>query len=990
MRTPTVLLAPALVAWSVAVAAQPLLDGAATVEAGALRLTWGKTGRIARVQCGAADLTGPGVSASGMALRDCAAQEVYEPLSGDVRATANGLRFRGRNAAGTLAIAADCVSEEDWLVVRGDVQNLTDAEHAVSLRFALPVACKGWRWGTRLHRSEPLLAGRRIHLGKATNLGSGHMALRPVAAISDEAHTLGLIVPVDFIGLYDFSVDVDDGLFSLVIDFAMTEHCPRTFKKVTFGFTIDGEADGWGLRSVLARYYANRPEFFERHTPEGGGWFAWGDILRQPPPVCDYGLAYHEQPESTEGYAHDKALGIRTYPYIEPIMYQMCLGDQPEGRRPERELIINRLREWAKPESAERLASGGWRTQEALQEICQAIIKSGVRDPDGDFVIGRVGQYNWISGTKWAAQFPLNLNPGIPQGAGQDRLDYVRTHLLNRPYLTGIYLDSFSAHASRVNYATDQLKYLSYAPQFDARTFQPCTVNGFAIFAWTEALWNMLPADKKELLPNLYNQPVPFPWHRFTIMGKEHWVGASGPLMQQYRAMAYRKVVTQLPAYEDKDERFLRNLMLLGVFPGGYARRSTDPPLGMRATYRLIIPVLRQLHRLGWEPITHVAAASGIRVERYGRAPGPIVFAVQNPFEADIVRFEIDAEVLAHPGDAFVVDAVDGAPVEVEHRGGELHVAIGLKGNNTTVLVAGNRDAHAHWMQMFADDRLDDVRLCLREYALRHEVDEHPAWPAVAELRHTNAPEELVDGSRGITGDAPTEVRARELLALAATLVGEARAPKAVASRTAQAPPQDSRATLPWAEAFAYLAPERWAFGDGKATEGIRIASGRLEMELPRDATRAEIHTVESWPFVPRPLTIETDFKFTHGDHDRYLRLSMQVSGTTAGRGEYILIRIESTHGGSGTIWVENHNAPPTRWQHTLTERREFGPDRPHHLRLRLERDRFRLELDGTLVGEGSHECEFGWANIALGVYSGHRGHGDVCWWDNLRVQRAP
>jgi hypothetical protein len=201
---------------------------------------------------------------------------------------------------------------------------------------------------------------------------------------------------------------------------------------------------------------------------------------------------------------------------------------------------------------------------------------------------------------------------------------------------------------------------------------------------------------------------------------------------------------------------------------------------------------------------------------------------------------------------------------------------------------------------------------------------------------------------------------------------------------------QDSRASLPWTETFEELSPERWAFGDGKHTEGIRAASGRLEMELPRDATGAEIHTVESWPFVPRPLAIDTDFKFSHGDHDRYLRLSMKVSGTTAGRDEYILVRIESTRAGSATIWVENHNAPPTRWQHTLTQRKRFDPARPHHLRLRLERDTFRLELDGVLVGEGPHECEFGWANVALGVYSGHRGHGDVCWWDNLRIRRAP
>ena len=234
-------------------------------------MTWGRSGRILRVGCGADNIAGREVAGTGFALRDCAVQMAYEPISGKLTPADGGVRFEGQNAIGTLAVSANCVAQRDWFAVRGEVRNLDGADHAVSLRFALPVACAGWRWGTRLHKSEPLLAGRRIHLGKATPLGSGHMALRPVAAISDETHTLGLVVPVDFIGLYDFAADVDEGLFSLVIDFAMTELCPRFFKKMAFEFYIDGEADGWGLRSTLARYYANRPEFFERHTPEAGG-----------------------------------------------------------------------------------------------------------------------------------------------------------------------------------------------------------------------------------------------------------------------------------------------------------------------------------------------------------------------------------------------------------------------------------------------------------------------------------------------------------------------------------------------------------------------------------------------------------------------------------------------------------------------------------------------------------------------------------------------
>ena len=234
-------------------AAAPAKDKLVVVEAGALRLTWNRSGRITAVGCRGDDVSAAARASAGFALRDCAAQKAYEPLTGAVTVAADGLRFEGRNAAGTLAISASCVPRRDWMVVRGEVTNLTEADHAVSLRFALPVACEGWRWGTRLHKSEALIAGRRVHLGRPTPLGTGHMALRPVAAISDDRHTIGLVMPMDVIGLHDFSVDAERGMFSLAIDFAMTRHCPRYLKRVPFEFYVDGEADGWGLRSVLAR-----------------------------------------------------------------------------------------------------------------------------------------------------------------------------------------------------------------------------------------------------------------------------------------------------------------------------------------------------------------------------------------------------------------------------------------------------------------------------------------------------------------------------------------------------------------------------------------------------------------------------------------------------------------------------------------------------------------------------------------------------------------
>ena len=957
---------------------------AVDIESAALRLTWGPDGRLTRVHCAGADVTRGVEQAGGFALRDCRTQADYEPITCTVEPEGGALRLNGRNAAGTLELDATLRAERGWIAIRGEIRNLTDDHHAVSLRFGLPLQCEGWRWARNLYRHDRLLKERRRHLGVRTGIGSGHMALRPVAAVADDAHTLGLVVPIDRIGTYDFFADAGAGVFALVLDVAMTPLCARFHKRVPFEFYATAEPDGWGLRSVLQRYYRNRPDFFERHLPEAGGWFAWGDILRQPPPATDYGLMFHEQPESGEGYEHDEALGIRVFPYIEAGMYQMCMGDQDE--RPSQEFALARVAQWALPETTGRLPSGGFSTQEALQRICAAVVASGPQDRDGQVIISRISQYNWISGSRWAAQFPLNLSPSIPDGAGAMRLEQALASA-RRPEVDGVYLDSYSAHLRTVNYAAAQLEYLEYPPVFDAKTFEPCDLVGFAKAAWVEALWRSLPETQRTLLPNLYGQPIPFPWHRFSVFGKEHWVAPTGGLMQQYRMMAYRKVVTQLPAYEDQTERFLRNLLLLDVFPGGYARRSTDPPQGMRESYRQLIPLFRLLDRLGWEPVTQAQPQTpGLQVERYGAAPGPLVLALHNPYAASVTRLTVDTAALGLTANVYPVAWFDDAPVEYVRDGSKLRVGVGLSADSTNLLIIGDPPAQGTWLRMLAADRLDDARRRLTEYAVRRDpAHPHPATKALQSLSVTSTVTELERATHLVTGSAPTETRARELLNEAVALLQRAPAPAIPPSQAPEATPGGEEPVLPWRETFDELSAELWQFDEKE--QGIRLAGGRLEMELPRDKRNISAVTRQTLPLAPKPLVFECDLKFSHGSHDKYLMMGLRFSSSPGGGDEYLLVRIEGE--GPGVIRVENHEAPATGWQVTLTDWSEFDLAQAHHLKLRLDTQRFVLYLDGKQVGSGLHDCGFGAAFVNLELYSGHRGHGDVCWWDNLHAYAA-
>ena len=140
------------------------------VTAGAVSLSIDDLGRVTETRCAGDGLGGgPG----GFSIRDAAVEETYGPVTGSATAVDGGLRFEGRNPAGTLAVTASLVPEDHWLTIRGEVRNLDDADRAVSLRFDLPVDCEGWTWSKRLHKDERLPAGRVVHLGTRIALGSG-------------------------------------------------------------------------------------------------------------------------------------------------------------------------------------------------------------------------------------------------------------------------------------------------------------------------------------------------------------------------------------------------------------------------------------------------------------------------------------------------------------------------------------------------------------------------------------------------------------------------------------------------------------------------------------------------------------------------------------------------------------------------------------------------------------------------------------------------
>jgi len=234
-----------------------------------------------------------------------------------------------------------------------------------------------------------------------------------------------------------------------------------------------------------------------------------------------------------------------------------------------------------------------------------------------------------------------------------------------------------------------------------------------------------------------------------------------------------------------------------------------------------------------------------------------------------------------------------------------------------------------------------------------------------------------------------TSRRATELRRLIVDL--ESRAAALQPARPRPVPPAPEPETgegMNWEERFdGPLSTRRWRpMGPGRRTE---VRNGRLELELAPTDTHTGIVTKSLIDFASRPVLITADFQYSHGRGQHYLMLAFVLQAGEKG-GDFLRVRIDNRDSGAFGVRVENWETPLTNFEKALTPWVRFPGDRPHRLALRLDTTRFELRIDDKLVGRGPHDCDFNAARLAIELYSGHRGHGDVCWVDNLKIAPAP
>ena len=949
-----------------------------TASGGALGLTIDDTtGRVSRIElAGESVVAASAVAASGFAVADWATDKTYRPVP--MRRGDDG-SWQGQQDG--FQITATIAGLDGAIDVRGEVADVSAADRSLSLRFGLPVAAEGWQWSSDLDRRLPIVGAGSYTNGVSIRVGSGRLDLWPLSAISNDRATLALATRIDEPAICHGRYEGTDQLLSLTFDVALTELARKSPRRARFHFAILAADTPFGMRSGLGEYYRVWPDLFVKRTDLMGGWFAWGDILHLGPPLSDFGLMFHEGPTS-EGHASDPRLGIPRYPYIEPGMFQLHFGDL--DHRPDREEIMQRLREYAADcDDAGKMAQLSERDR-WNRKMSRAILVSGIRDPEGEIVIAAVGQYGWVAGSRWAAQFPLLLDPDIEHGAAATYLEAMRDRVPRDDWGEGRYLDSYSAHIRSVDYAPEHLAVADFPPTFDAEN-RPCQLMAIPMFEYVEALGRLLDEHGKTILVNAYGHGAPFPFHRFDVLGKEHWAAASGGLFQRYRAMAYQKVVTDLPSNEPIDAQYIEEFLVYDIFPGGYGRGDWGQEK-MRLDYRRVIPLLRLLHRLGWQPVTHATTPRReVKIERYGGPEGPVCLVVHNPWGGKLVEVAVDARALGLGPKAQCEELIRGDPIQWQHAGDELRLTVALGPRQTALVALGENEARARLYELLATDKLNDVAFCVKEWPLR----EDGAHPRAAAL--TGAPKLAPDGLRTLAGElAPADhalnARMRELLTEAADLKGRGASPPTLASAAELAAPEaePAGAKLPWKETFDRLDAERWTFKEDHP--GLEVRDGKLVMRLPENATSIGLSCKEPFDFGARPIELRYKFQFNHAGHQWYLMQSVRLAPTlTGGAGDYLHIRCDP----GLRMRLENGLTPATDYKWSLTPYQAYETNVPHEVVLHLDGERLRMWIDDKLHGEGQHGLGFTLGYLSLGLYSGHRGHGDECWFDDLEASEV-
>ena len=494
----------------------------------------------------------------------------------------------------------------------------------------------------------------------------------PFACVTsaDRRAGLGLAIPPDSPCDYRLAYDKPKGLLEITFRFGLSQlpKNPDVKGRAPFRFVlfpVDGE---WGFRDAARRYYDLFPDAFRRRTNRDGLWLNG----RTTNVLNPNHYAFREGGPDVADL--DDAYGIYTCPYT-------LVGQ----------------REFESPASTYAAAMKGLAALDparpsfygpGLKEIIESC---SLRDSKERYILRmrrRGGSYDGPA----VVTFPMNPDPSMFEGAGkltaaQETLKYADNLLRRSPELDGIYVDSLSSWGAYLNTRREHFAYadLPLTHDEDGRVVED---NHMAHIEFLRDLRARLEPKGKLVFGNGIRMHRAWCGFLCDVMGVEANPSVYADHRQYafFRTIAYHKPFLLYYTYDwpQKDlpreavEEYIQSAIAYSIAPEvvefeKFGPRDAD-------LYDKFMPVLRQIARAGWEPVTYARVSDGrIWLERFGQSPRidndsmGLFFTLYNPTTDSLtVDLAIDKEALRIPAGCPLKemvsekDLVPGASIRME------------------------------------------------------------------------------------------------------------------------------------------------------------------------------------------------------------------------------------------------------------------------------------------------------------------------------------
>ncbi len=621
--------------------------------------------------------------AGGFLVRDIATDGPVMHVGGQLEPLAGGA-YRHSDNLNELDLQFSAVYRPlaDRIQIDATLGATSPISRAVSLFFALPVAASGWRWDDD-GRTSRLVAGSAEFanlLRWGVNAGATATVSRyPWASVAGAEAGLAMALPLDQPRLFRLACNPQTGQFYLVVDLGLSPWAGDPPGHATVSLILYRIDPQWGFRAAAQGYYDRYPEFFRRRIPpeREGIWVAFSD-LSPIPDIEDFGIRIHELGNLRQ-VAFDDSQGILSFRYIaEPWSHWLPIQDTAVDPA-NYDQVLEYLR--AERERGNRRA--------------EATLSSGFWEDTGRYRY-RSTVAPWCSGRAGCAVFTVNPDPDITDPvyplnkAHLEWNDDSRATYQTMPGLDGEYIDSYLSEVFVLDFRAAHFAAsdapLAYRTR-DRRLGVP------QVFATTEfAQWltdEVHDRLGRFTMANGMLWDVPWGANLFDFKGTEiDWLREGKLVFEPDSRLLYRRTLAYQRPYGflmntdfnqltfEMVEQYFQACLFYGIYPSLFSQNAStdrywDNPAWFerdRPLFRRYIPMIRELNRGGWQPVTHAwTTSSEVVVERFGAWP-ELSFTLRNlnATASLTATLTIDASALGLAGMPEVETLLGGGRLSLE------------------------------------------------------------------------------------------------------------------------------------------------------------------------------------------------------------------------------------------------------------------------------------------------------------------------------------